>query len=72
LVIVGRDKTYTDNFNYLRHEFHKKTGKFIHKLTDRISEAFHIIGLDQRAIAEIEERQIQELGLFAEYWKHQQ
>lgn len=70
LVIVGRDKTYNDNFEFLRYEFHKHTGNFINLLTTKISDAFHFIGKDMAALTEIENNQIVELRAYSEYWKH--
>ena len=70
IVIVGRDKTYNDNFEFLRYEFHKKTGKFINLLTTRISDAFHFIGKDIAELTEIENNQIAELRAYSAYWKH--
>ena len=70
IVIVGRDKTYNDNFEFLRYEFHKKTGKFINLLTTRISEAFTFIGKDADQLTELENKQLEELREYSEYWKH--
>lgn len=70
IVIVGRDKTYNDNFEFLRYEFHKKTGKFINLLTNRISDALGFIGKDSSELSQIEIRQIEELNKFSEFWHH--
>jgi|JI6StandDraft_1071083.scaffolds.fasta_scaffold10921_6 predicted nucleic acid-binding protein len=72
IVIVGRDSTYTENFNFLRQEYHRETGKFIIKLTNTISEAFKIIGIDSSEIKSIEAKQIEDLNTYAKYWHHKE
>lgn len=70
IVIVGRDKTYNDNFEYLRYEYHKRTGRFINALDSRISSAFRFIGKDAEALEELENRQIEELKSYSDFWLH--
>ncbi|AFQ44902.1 PIN domain-containing protein [Desulfosporosinus meridiei] len=69
IVIVSRDSTYRNSFDYLNEEYKNvKGGKCIH-LTDKITEALKIIGqtpLDE--MVELEEDQIQE-ALLDYKWK---
>lgn len=70
IVIVGRDKTYNDNFEFLRYDFHKKTGRFINLLSTRISDAFAFIGKNVDQLSEIESKQIEELETYSKFWRH--
>ena len=70
IVIVGRDKTYNDNFEFLKYEFHKETGKFINLLTTRISAAFQFVGKDVAQLEKLENIQLEELKEYSDYWKH--
>lgn len=70
IVIVGRDKTYNENYEFLRHDFHKKTGRFINLLTNRISDAFNFVGKNIEELNEIENQQIIELSTFSNFFLH--
>lgn len=70
IIIVGRDRTYNENFEYLRYEYHKNTGKFINKITSRISEAFSFAGQNLEELTRLETNQIEELKTYSEFWKH--
>ncbi len=72
IVIVGRDSTYTENYNFLRQEYHRATGHFIIKLTNTISDALKTIGIESNEIKLIEAKQIEDLNTYAKYWHHKE
>lgn len=72
IVIVGRDLTYKDNLSFLRKDFHLKTGFFIFDLTDRITTALKMIGIQPSQELEAAENQmVESVGTahYSEYWK---
>lgn len=71
LIIVGRDNTFTNNLNFLQKDFHKKNGKIIHSLTDSISKAFELAGINtSNDLKEEESKAIEEIKHFNEFWKY--
>lgn len=71
IIIVGRDSTYNSNFNFLRKDFHKQTGKIIYGPTDLITKALEMLGIKtDENIAIQESKAIKDIENFNEFWKH--
>ena len=71
LIIVGRDNTFTNNLNFLQKDFHKKSGKIIHSLTDSIYKALESAGINtSNDLKEEESKALEELKHFNEFWKY--
>lgn len=72
IVIVGRDNTYSNNLTFLQKDFHKRTGCYVTELTESINLAFKKIGIPttERLIEE-ENKFIEEVKHYNEFWKHQ-
>lgn len=71
IIIVGRDNTYQNNFTFLQKDFHRHTGRFIFKVTDRITEAFKAVGIEtSEALDNAENKMIEEIQHYNNYWKN--
>lgn len=71
IIIIGRDNTYTNNFSFLKRDFYLRTGRFILKHTNSITEALKEIGVaTSTELEDVEKNMINELKNYNEYWKH--
>lgn len=72
IIIIGRDNTFTNNFSFLKRDFHLRTGHLILKQTNSITEALKEIGIATSAELEVvEKNMLKELKAYNEFWKHQ-
>jgi predicted nucleic acid-binding protein len=70
IIIVGRDNTFRDNFSFLQKDFHRHTGKFIVKLTDRITEALQDAGVEtSEDLSNAETKMIEEIQHSNDFWR---
>jgi hypothetical protein len=68
LVLVARDSTFRDNLNFLKREFHHVTGKSIVEVSTKITTAIEMVGQKPSTqLVEIEDRQIEELGIIGKW-----
>lgn len=71
IVIVGRDNTYSENFTFLRKDFHKKTGCIVIGLTEKITNALSTSGVvTTKELVEEENKIIEEVKHYNEFWRH--
>ena len=71
IILVGRDNTYTNNFSFLKKEFHLNTGKQINTLTDRLTQALKAVGATPtKESIEAEQKMLEELKKFNAFWAH--
>lgn len=71
IIIVGRDKTYTDNFSFLKIDFHKHTGHLIAKLTGNIIEALDAAGVETSdELKTAEKVMIEDIKHYGDFWMH--
>lgn len=72
IIIIGRDNTYTNNSSFLKRDFHSKTGRFILKQTNSITQALKEIGIStSKELEDIEKKMLVELNNYNDFWKHQ-
>lgn len=70
LILVGRDNTFTKNLNFLKKDFHKRTGKIIVNVTKSITESLELAGITPSNEVKIEEdATLKELEKYNDYWK---
>jgi predicted nucleic acid-binding protein len=70
MIIVGRDNTFRDNFSFLQKDFHRHTGKFIVKLTERITDALQEVGVEtSKDLGDAENRMIEEIHHANDFWR---
>ena len=71
IIIVGRDNTFNNNMTFLKKDFHKNTGHFIIGLTESITKALQKAGIETSPeLIEEENKFIEEIKHFNEFWKH--
>ncbi|MGE8534834.1 MAG: PIN domain-containing protein [Chryseobacterium sp.] len=71
IIIIGRDNTFTNNFSFLKRDFHLRTGHLILKQTNSITGALKEIGIATSAELEVVEKNMLEELKTNEFWKHQ-
>lgn len=72
IIIVGRDNTYSNNLTFLQKDFHKRTGYIISDLTESITYALLMAGVEtSKELAEEENVVIEEVKHYNEFWRHQ-
>lgn len=70
IILVGRDNTYKDNFSFLQRDFHKQTGCYINSLSDSITKALKIVGVEPSADSvKLEESLLEDVTRYNEFWK---
>ncbi|XJR90300.1 PIN domain-containing protein [Elizabethkingia anophelis] len=72
IIIIGRDKTYTSHFSFLKRDFHLNTGRFVIKLASSITDALAEIGITTTSeLQDVEHKMLDELEKsYNEFWKY--
>ena len=71
IIIVGRDNTYNNNFAFLKSDYYKHTGCFIHSLTQSITSALEAVGIQQNPqLIDEEKKFIKEIESRSDFWKY--
>lgn len=72
IIIVGRDKTFYDNFSFLQKEFQMRTGYNLIGMAERITDALKVIGIRPGDKVEVAEKRLIESiddSHYSEFWK---
>ncbi|QHS63658.1 PIN domain-containing protein [Chitinophaga agri] len=70
LILVTRDSSYQENFNFLDFDFLQASGSKIVKVTDKISDALQLIdGMANPAFKALEEQMLKDIRYLNNYWR---